>query len=199
MSRVPRNIVFDFDDTLVNLQPLLVAALNAATGQQHSAESQWTYNLSIMYNMPVTDVWDVLRSAKVLENVQWLIDPFVFQRAVWNWAADGHNIFVCTSRGWHPDALALTDATLAHAGELPVEVIVTEYGTSKADALAARGIRPDVAVDDLLHNVKAFNAAGAHAWLLRRRWNYLDVWGNSITSPDGIIAAVDSSLGAFDD
>lgn len=188
------NLVFDLDDTLLDTYPLLIAALNAHTGQDLCPHTQWSYDLPRLYSMSMADIQAVFVRAQVLENAQWLGNAREFNAAVWRWADAGHQVYFCTARGWHSAATKVSTASISHAGQIPHELVVVQYHDNKAQILQDLGIKPDVFVDDNYRQVVNANAVGATSWLYRRRWNFMDIWGNSVDNQLDLVQAVDHSI-----
>lgn len=190
------NIVLDLDDTLMSTASHLLTALNRLTGQVHSPQTLWSYDLSSIYLLPPDVIQECFREQKSLEHVEWSGDQSVWNAHVWRWSEAGHQVIYCTARGWHPEAESITTHHLIREGETPVELVIVPHGVSKIEALSQRGIKPHVFADDLYANVIDAHHAGARSILFGQPWNHLNVWGNRVLNQQELVEAVDAALEA---
>lgn len=189
------NIICGLDNTLMTTAPLMVAQLNSLTGQAHNHQTLYSYNLPNVYALPFDVIQDCFVKQQVLEHAQWTGDQKVWNAAVWNWLANGHQVVYCTARGWHPNAHAITLKHTCAVGEIPVELLVVN-GEDKTQALLRQGIKPHVFLDDNYDHVVSAHKAGARSILFGQAWNYLKIWGNRVLDQHEAIQAISAALAA---
>lgn len=188
------NIVVDLDDTLMDFVVHACHALNKHTSIKRDPQTLWTYDLGALYSLPHTTVHEVMLERKVLESATWSDSQAEWNRHVWRWSADGHQVVYCTARGWHPEAEAITNQHIMAAGEVPVSLVICDYNQSKVEALAKANIVPHIFVDDQYAHVVEMSKRGAATLLVSKPWNHLNVWGGRVLDQLDIVTSINQLL-----
>lgn len=186
-------LVIDVDDTLTNSAPSFLASLDRRSRFNGDYERVFNFDLRHTYpDLTIEDMHQAWIEDKVLESVPWYGDKEAWIKLSQRLGSAGHDIVYCTSRGWHPDAHAITADSLKGAHGT---VVVTPVFDTKAAVMSAMGLTPDLYIDDNFHNVMSmYKAFGCLSVLMYRPWNYLELWANRIDSPEGLHQVIEKRL-----
>jgi uncharacterized HAD superfamily protein len=163
-----KNIIFDLDDTLGNLSSPMMNALNLATGKDFTRNDSTSYFITDLYDISLEEFYEILTDFKVIENVV----PLAGSREVLEHAMKDHTVHIVTARGWHPDALSITEQWFKQH-DLPYHHIrICNALQSKIDCIA--GIENIVlAVDDRGSHCVEFDSYDkiAKVLMMNQPWN----------------------------
>lgn len=188
------NIIVDIDDTLMRVAHHLIAPLNALTGKTWTEQNLWSFALDDVYGMTAPEIQKVWLDDKSLERATWMGDQQEWLRATTRWITQGHNLYYCSARMWHPEARELTVKHLEQEGFHSYRLYLVAPGLSKTEILLDNGIKPDVFADDHYGHVLEASKAGAQSIMYSQPWNFQRVWGNRVNTQDELIAGIDTAL-----
>lgn len=188
------NIIVDIDDTLMRVAHHLLEPLNARTGKTWTEQNLWSFALDTVYDMPAREIQKIWLEDRSLERATWLGNKQDWLHATTRWLTQGHRLYYCSARMWHPDAEELTVKQLEEGGRHSYKLLLIAPGLSKLDLIRDQGIKPDVYADDHYGHVMDASKAGAQSILYSQPWNFQNVWGNRVNTQDELIAGIDSAL-----
>jgi len=141
----------DLDDVCGSLAAVLNPALNKTFNRDIPVESWLSFCMFPLYDITIEQFFDVIISQKLLSKMMPFADT---RRALQRLRDAGYKVVLITSRGYHPDALALTMAWLKEH-DLPFhDLIIKPEGVTKAQA--AKDLYPsgfEFMVDDFDSNL----------------------------------------------
>ncbi|MBD8089297.1 hypothetical protein IFT48_04820 [Pseudomonas fluorescens] len=161
----------DMDDVLGSFSAVLCPALNQAFKRKLSVDNWLNFNMTGLYGITFEQFFDVIISQDLLSKMVPYPDT---RRALSRLRDAGYIIVLITSRGYHPDALALTQAWLKAHDLAYDHLIIKPEGLSKAQA--AKPYYPqgfEFVVDDFDENLDHMREAGMakELILIDQPWN----------------------------
>lgn len=165
-----RVVVWDLDDVIVNFAETLCERMTTRDGLPADWRQWHTYDTCQTVFAPTHDGFvDAMIQARVLESCEPI--PGVLA-TIADFHARGWTQFIVTARGWHPDGVNITAATLAHHQIAPYIAAVHVVNGGKVDALSRIG-RVDLYVEDCAHHVAAAldQCDVAEVAMINRPWN----------------------------
>jgi len=160
-------IIFDLDDVIANLRESLYQMLMQDTGVDLHWRHWSHYDLLRHYNLSYARLTEILIRSQVLENCQPEPGAAAVTQAL---RAQGFELAIVTARGWHPQALAITDEWLRTHGVSYDHLHIVPLGSDKREVLKPFA-NIVLAVDDHPHNITRYVAANIPAVLVDRPWN----------------------------
>lgn len=169
MKHLP--IAVDLDDVVVVFGHTLHAAAEKAGLNPPKFEDWYTYNLCTLLNINLEQFYSLIIRSEVLKNA-----PVVkgAKAALEQLKASGHQLVMITSRGYHPDAYAITMGWLKLHGIPCDELIVVPEGMTKPEAVALKYPNGfSYMIDDYQKNLADMKAAGMvqRTVLVDKPWN----------------------------
>ncbi|WP_018234339.1 HAD family hydrolase [Thioalkalivibrio thiocyanodenitrificans] len=162
-------VVFDMDDVVANIGPLILEALNERTGKSFSLEDWHTYDLAQIYDLSYSQMLQALYDHKVLERAT----PAKGALEVMGLARDaGFHVGILTARGWHPEGRSISERWLADNGLMVDRLHVLSPDECKAEVICEFG-DVELFIDDYHKHVLAVHESGkTRKTILRNQpWN----------------------------
>lgn len=145
-----KKIILDLDDVTINMGEVLTPAMNDYTGMNLCMSMWHTYNITDHY--PMVDqrkFADIVVNYNLFERAQ----PFEGAiEATHRLKRLGYDIHVVTSRGFHPDALNLTQSWLSEHDAAFDDLHIVPDGATKSSVYGKVG-NFDFIVDDHVGNI----------------------------------------------
>ena len=161
----------DIDDVLGPFSAVLNPALNKTFNRKIPVESWVNFNMTPLYGITSEQFFEVIIKQDLLSQMVPYPDT---RRALQRLRDEGYHIVLITSRGYHPDALALTLAWLK-VHDLPFDdLIIKPEGITKAEAAKDRYPKGfEFMVDDFESNLDHMKEAGMARTLILidQPWN----------------------------
>lgn len=166
--------VFDIDDTFYSLIEPIHYALKMATGKDIHPDKWHTFMLGEVYGIPIEEVfqafhdYDILLHGVVDHEIKPLLKHFKEQ--------DFDNLAL-SSRGWHLDALRLTNEMLDNNGIVFDHVQIVTHAQTKGSVLRdqwSKNYQIEFFIDDYEKNIHTVSEAiGGNPLIIvkNRPWN----------------------------
>lgn len=175
-----KEIWFDFDDTMVDWhgQILDVHARSDVFNRYVPYHEVTHHDYFKLYHAPQEPDWEWLRQkwreyhcAEKVTLLPHVAD--VFQQL----KDEKIRVNIVTARGWHPDALVVTEQTMEHYGLSFHKVHSMHYAMSKGDIIKEHGVNPMAFVEDTIRHCDNVNAAlpTLPIYLVNHPWNQQNV------------------------
>lgn len=161
----------DLDDVVGVLKHALFASLNSRFPHVQPPESWTTFNVADLYGITLKQFLDAIIEDGLLSSIPLAEGALAALKAI---KESGRPIVLITSRGYHPDAYAVTKAWLELNGVPYDDLIIVPEGMNKAQAAAARYPGGFLyMIDDYPKNLDDMKAAGlvSHTILINQPWN----------------------------
>lgn len=162
--------IVDLDDTMFALGHNLCTSLNYYCQKDFTVQDFHDFNLTDLYDISLKKFNEIIIKDYLLEEITPVPGAVSSMQAL----EETHDIVICTSRGYHPNAHHITKRTLAHHLVQYDHLVIVEQGQSKSDAYAALGLGPaEVVFDDGLHNIQDLLETNtvAEAYVPNQPWN----------------------------
>jgi uncharacterized HAD superfamily protein len=172
----------DIDDVMGSLSNVMNPVLNRLFGKEIPLSGWITFNITSLYDITLDQFLGAIIEEKLLQAI--IPYPGVSE-ALKRIKASGRNVVPVTSRGYHPDGLAITERWMNQHDLYRDDLIVVPEGLSKAQAVADRYPNGfEIMVDDYPPNLDKMRDAGLveKTYLIDKPWNQdrLDfVWGKT--------------------
>lgn len=159
--------VFDLDDTLLNLHVPLIEMLNQRTGMNRCPKTVETFTIEEDYGIDQKTFFKWAEESMVLESGiihDGAVELFRTLRE------QDTRIAIITARGWHPNAMQVTEDWLHLNGLVPDELHIVSMACNKNNSTRhMKKVR--LAVDDREHHVHHFSKLTENAFLYKQGWN----------------------------
>ena len=161
----------DIDDVQGNLSQVMQPVLNQRFGKNVPLSSWSTFNITSLYEITLEQFLDTIIEENLLQRMA--AYPGI-KETLKRIKASGKKIVDVTSRGYHPDGLAITQFWLNQNDLYYDDLIIVPEGQSKAQAVAARYPQGfELMVDDYPPNLDKMQDAGLveKVYLIDKPWN----------------------------
>jgi uncharacterized HAD superfamily protein len=161
----------DIDDVLADLSTAMYPSLKLRYPSVRPVEHWSIFNLSKLFSIPYEGFLQAIVEDKLLENAQPLPGAC---RAMEQIHQSGHPIVLITSRGFHFDALRVTQEWLARHRIPYDDLIIVPHGMTKAQAAIGKYPKGFLyMIDDSFENLDAMKNAGLVRYpiLINQPWN----------------------------
>ncbi len=160
-------IVFDLDETVVNLRDGVQKQYHKATGKDIHW-SEWVHvELKRVYGVDFMDIKDHMIHGEVLENAT--LENFAVE-IIKFFQGHGYKIGALTARAWHPDAVNVTIDYFKDKGVVFDKLHVIQPDQKKIDYLQHFG-NVQLIVEDNPYHALDFYKNGYKTVLIDRPWN----------------------------
>lgn len=161
--------IVDLDDTVLDFANSIRKSLNYHFRKNFKLEELKSFNLCNLYGITLEQFYGTIVKDSLIE----IAAPNPGAAEALDYLADTHEIVLCTSRGYHPEAEYLTRKSLIKHGIGFDRLIIVPEGVRKSEAYEQLRI-PCAAVvfDDATHNISdLLLGSAAEAWIPEQPWN----------------------------
>lgn len=183
MKNLKRLAVFDVDDTFYHLKETIQNALKLVTGKDIHHSTWNSFMLNEVYKVELETVFEAFHKGDILNTG--MVDHSI-KDILKHFKEEGFDTLALTSRGWHTDAVKITNNMLDENGIVFDHVQVVPHNHSKGSVLKEqweKDYKIDFFIDDYHKNIHGVyeNVSGSPLIVVRNQpWNSKEIFDNNI-------------------
>lgn len=162
--------IIDCDDVIVNLKDHLLISLNEEFGRDYKPEEWVTYDLTELYEVDFDNILELFHKYDIIGSSK----PFDYSLDAVNKLQEmGFECHLLTARGWHKNALELTQNSLEGWGFKMDEIHILPNGINKGQYLRLKGLGGDFFIDDNFEHARSVAMTNKvdKVYLRNESWN----------------------------